>query len=232
MIKLLIVCLHLKNCNKFYSKKTYFSFNKICYTVASKDITVGVGAYCMYLSEKSSVFAKKIRALRRIVQVNPPLSHRLSSKTKKISLAGISSILATSLGVWGWQLASAPNLHSIVPTSTPDLSNLNNNSNAKVSGESSSLNSVNGSMNVSSSLHADGTARVTVNGQNIPVPQQGTVNKNVKDENGNNTNVSVNVQNDSTSVSTHTSPGLRISTHTTTNISNSTDVTNQSVGGN
>lgn len=128
-------------------------------------------------------------------------------------VAGVFSLAAAILIIWVWGLLTSPGAKASV-SSTPAVSSDSNLNNSLSAQTGTTLQSSNGSTDVTVQRTGDAPASVTVNGQPVRVPQNGSVHKQVG----------------GTSVDVQTSNGSATNgnTSSTTIISNSTSSVNSS----
>lgn len=175
----------------------------------------------MVLREKLRVVGNQLHSLRHLTQrIGTKFS---SGKTKRNYMAGALSVLAAALGLFGLQSLATPSGGRSAATlsqnlnSTPEPADSTNDDNSQSASNLSS--STSASITDSSESDNNFSAQVNVNGQDIPVPDNGSVHKTVTSD-GVTTKVDVTVNNSGDS-SNRTRQRVRLNTHTSTSISSS-----------
>ncbi len=189
-------------------------------------------------------FSKSVKSLsqlskaiwHRVVQLvkNSSSPYLSGSKLRKAHIIGFMSLIGASLGLLGSQALGIAGAGTAVPVSdvTVNASDAHTTTPSFNQTESSNPSTGGNQPTVNTNVKVDAQAgvKVNVNGQDIPVPQNGTVHKEMPGASSN-SNVSVTVVNNSSTKNNNTS-STHVYTHSSSSSTSYTFVNNQSSGGN
>lgn len=136
-------------------------------------------------------------------------------------VAGVFSIMFAVLVVWLWQIASSAGQSRV---SSAPASDIYNNSSIRSDSDNqpgTQIQSTNNGTNITVQKSGNGPATVTVNGQTVPLPNSGTVHKQVGDS-----NIDINIQHDNGTAGSSSSTS--VNSHSSTSVSSNSSINNWS----